>query len=516
MILIHGFDDQQAEVIAFLSDPNTHGGGDVVQCRTHGSIVFLAGDRAYKLKRAVKYPYMDYSTATRRKAMCEAELAVNKRLAPELYLGVKPVVRRNGRLAIGDAQDGSALDWLVVMRRFDQTALLGHLCEHGGLTRDLMRRLGERIASFHRSAERRTDFGGAEGIAAVVDENRDLLGKLAGRPLDPRKIARLDILARAELARLATLLDARRANGFVRRCHGDLHLFNICLFEGEPVPFDAIEFLDQFIFIDVLFDLAFLLMDLDRRGFRHEANIVLNRYVEETGDYDGLAALPLFMSCRAALRSHILMAISELGGKERESEFAREADRLLDSALAYLAPRTVSLTAIGGISGTGKSSVAAELAPLTGGAPGAIVLRSDVIRKQLCGADVLVRLPEESYDRKTTEKVYAAIGERAERVLKSGFSVIADSVFGTNAQRSRIAQVPRDLDAVFCGIWLHAPTGVLEQRLRERRGDASDATVDVMRSQLRSVHAPEDWRLTDANRAPAETAREIAARAEGV
>src|SRR5208282_857202 len=241
-------------------------GAIVERHETHGSIVFLAGERAYKLKRSVRFPYMDYSTLERRKAMCEAELAVNRRLAPELYIETATVVRhKDGSLHIGGAADSSgAVDWLVVMRRFDQGTLLESMRARGSLSAPLMRQLGERIAEFHLAAERQPAWGGAAGIEAIIDENRDLLNPLTGRPFDRSKIDRLDGLARNELKKLRTLLDTRRDAGHVRRCHGDLHLNNICLWDGRPVPFDAIEFCDAFACIDVLFDLALLLMDLDR------------------------------------------------------------------------------------------------------------------------------------------------------------------------------------------------------------------------------------------------------------
>ena len=228
--------DDQTETITFLSRPESYGlahGEKVEQHATHGSFVFLAGDRAYKLKRAVKFPYMDYSTVERRHAMCERELAANRRLAPELYLETAPVRRgRDGALHIGEG-DGEVRDWLAVMRRFGQDDLLESLRKSGTLDARLMREVGERLAAFHREAERQTAFGGAAGIATVIDENKALLGP----PLDPGKIARLNAAAEEMLKTLTPFLDARREAGFVRRVHGDLHLNNICVFEGKPVPF---------------------------------------------------------------------------------------------------------------------------------------------------------------------------------------------------------------------------------------------------------------------------------------
>jgi len=505
--------DEQAATVAFLSTPEAYGlrHGPIARHATHGSIVFLAGERAYKLKQAVKFPYMDYSTAARRKAMCEAELAVNRRLAPEIYIGVEPVVRTgNGALHIGKTSVAdSPQDWLVVMRRFDQGSLLESMRRRGALGPPLMRQLGERIAAFHAGAEPIAEFGGAQGIAAVIDENRDLLGKLAGRPFAPDKIARLDALARQALADLRELLEERREKRFVRRCHGDLHMNNICVFDGRPVPFDAIEFLDSFACIDVFFDLAFLLMDMDRHGLREDANIVLNRYLERTGDYGGLAVLPLFMSCRAALRAHVLVAMADARHGSLDSAQAGEAMHLLDCAVAYLEPHEARLVAIGGVSGTGKSTLAAALAPRLGRAPGAIVLRSDMLRKQLWGTGELTRLPPEAYDPGFTARVYDALLARVGMILKAGYDVIADAVFGEGHQRIKLESLAKREGVGFQGIWLTAPTDLLEQRIAARRGDASDATADVLHDQLARMSTPADWRRIDVSGTSDEALGEI-------
>jgi len=502
--------DEQAETVAFLSKPESYGlahGDTVERHATHGSFVFLAGDRAYKLKRAVRFPYMDYSTVERRRAMCERELAANRRLAPELYLETAPIRRGpDGALHVGKG-DGEVLDWLVVMRRFGQDHLLESMRKNAKLDARLMRDVGERLAAFHASAERQEKFGGAAGIAAVVDENREMLGP----PLDAEKIARLNASAAQTLEVLAPFLDGRRDAGFVRRVHGDLHLNNICVFEGKAVPFDAIEFQDDFASIDVLFDLALLLMDLDRHGLRREANIVLNRYLERTGDYDGLKALPLFLSCRAAMRAHVVLAMKQGDAADR----TREAAHLLDRALFYLAPQPATLIAIGGVSGTGKTTLAAALAPLIGQTPGAVVIRTDVVRKKLWGAEEQTRLPAEAYEERFTERVYDAMMERAGAALAGGHSAIIDAVLGHAQQRASAERLARKHQAAFKGLWLDAPAAVLEKRVAARRNDASDATVDVLHSQLANVRPPDGWVVINAGGEPAETAGR-AARALGL
>ncbi len=504
----------QSNVIAFLSSPAAYGLADaaVERHETHGSIVFLAGERAYKLKRAVRFPYMDYSTVERRKAMCAAELTVNRRLAPELYIGTAAVVLgKDGSFHIAETSDGgNAVDWLVVMKRFPQEALLESMRARNVLDISLMRQLGERIAAFHLDAERRPAFGGAEGIAAVIEENNCLLAKFAGQIFDRAKIGHLDGLAREALAMLRNLLDGRRGTGHVRRCHGDLHLNNICLLDGKLVPFDAIEFCDSFACIDVFYDLAFLLMDLDRRGLRAHADVLLNRYLEQTGDYEGLSALPLFLSCRAAMRAHVVVTMASFDKEGFSPRQSREAEHLLDCAIAYLEPRDAGLVAIGGVSGTGKSRLAAALAPRLGRAPGAVVLRTDVIRKELWGVHELSRLPPAAYEAAFTDRVYAAVAERAERVLESGYSVVADAVFGHSRQRAEIEAVARKAGADFHGIWLDAPIAILESRIACRRNDASDATIGVLHAQLGDIRRPKDWRSLDASGGADNVAEECA------
>jgi predicted kinase len=294
---------------------------------------------------------------------------------------------------------------------------------------------------------------------------------------------------------LQPLLDARRDDGHVRRCHGDLHLNNICLMEGRPVLFDAIEFRDDFACIDVLYDLALLLMDLDRHGLDAEANALFNRYLERSGDYQGLAALPLFMSCRAAMRAHVAVTAARTDKIGAATERLAEAVQMLALANGYLAQPEPKLLAIGGVSGTGKSTLATGLAPLLGCAPGAIVLRTDVIRKELLGVDELVPLPEQAYSTDVTQKVYALLAERAGAVLRSGYSAIADAVFGTSGERGAIEAVACLSSAPFQGIWLDAPAADLERRVAARRNDASDATVAVVQTQLRTIRKPANWMM---------------------
>jgi aminoglycoside phosphotransferase family enzyme/predicted kinase len=490
----------QADVIAFLSNPASYGGNvDAVERHeTHGAIVFLAGDRAYKLKREVRYPYMNFSTVALRGAACRAELSVNRRTAPHLYLDVRAIVRRaDGVVAFAAPdRDGSVADWVVVMRRFDQSALLSRLCERGELTEAVARDLAEAVAGFHASAER-VPGDGARAIVAVIDENCSKLRSYAGAPFEQDKIASYGERAGEALRRWQPLLERRAGEGFVRRCHGDLHLNNICLLDGEPVLFDAIEFNERFSVIDTLYDLAFLLMDLEHRGRRGFASVVLNRYLECSDDYEGTALLPLFLSCRAAIRAHVSASYAATA-RPGEAEKARaDGARFLDDAIALLATPAPVLVTIGGLSGTGKSTLARRIAPQLGSAPGAVILRTDVLRKRLSGTRETDRLPESAYQAAMNARVYRALGERIAHVLAGGHCAIADAVFGDEGERIALALIAAKLGVHLKGVWLEAPVPVLEDRVRRRRGDASDATVAVLHRQLQTLVPPEGWTRID-------------------
>ncbi len=506
---------KQDAVIAFLSNPTSFGEGiiKVERHETHGAIVFLAGDRAYKLKRAVRYHYMDFSTPALRRATCEAELTINRRGAPKLYLEVRAIVRdKNGALRFGTAAEGaSAIDWVVVMRRFEQSALLEEMRKRNELSASLMQRLADAIAEYHRTAEPCQKFGGAQGILRVVDENVEELRRWRHRPFDADKIEQFSLFARKAHQDLLDLLEMRRQNGFVRRCHGDLHLNNICLIDGEPVLFDAIEFSEDFGCIDVLYDLAFLLMELEHRKLRPLANVLFNRYMENMGDFDGIAALPLFLSCRAALRAHVNVALADKLQAESASELTSDAVALLDDAIGFFGKAPPRLLVLGGLSGTGKSTLARSIAPKLGRAPGAIVLRSDTIRKKICGAAETNRLPQESYTAEIDARVYTIIAQRAEKILRGGYSVVADAVYGRPDERRRIEAVARSVGVECRAMWLDAPVEILERRISARHGDASDATVEVLHRQLKMVDVAGEWPKLDVSGTPEQSLFQLCA-----
>jgi uncharacterized protein len=390
----------QDEAIEFLADPATHGlaEGDVKRIETHGAIVFLAGPRACKIKRAVKYPYLDFSTLEKREAALRAEIEVNRRFAPELYLDVVAVTRgQDGKLALGGT--GAPLEWVLVMRRFDENATLDHVAERGELDDGLARALGEAVAEAHRKSPR---FDAAAWMDALARFLADEDAAIRAAPdLVPAPDA--EALAgnlKAALERIAPSLRRRGEEGYVRRGHGDLHLRNVACIDGKPVLFDALEFDPVVAAGDVLYDLAFLLMDLLARGLRRQANLVFNRYLvaaAQDENLDALAAMPFFLALRATIRARVALDKRGLMQGGERAEAGSEAKQYVALASRLIRPAKPQLIAIGGLSGTGKSTIAAALAPFADPAPGAVHLRSDIERKRLAGVGELERLPREAY-----------------------------------------------------------------------------------------------------------------------
>jgi aminoglycoside phosphotransferase family enzyme/predicted kinase len=475
--------DDQNEVARFLASPETHGGA-VERIDTHASIVFLAGLRAWKMKRAVLYDFLDFSTIDRRRQMCEAEFRLNRRMSPGLYRRVLAVTREpDGRLALGG--EGRPLEWVIEMTRFDQAALFDGLAERHALPLEWMQPLGSAIARMHAGAEHRPDRGGEAGMRWVTEGNETGFAEYGKGILAIDVADRVSAHVRRELDRHAAFLDARRGGGFVRQCHGDLHLRNIVWHEGHPTLFDAIEFNEQISCIDVLYDIAFLLMDLWRRQLHRHANDVWNAYVSESAEAEGHALLPLFLACRASVRAKIDALEARVQQDARHRAELEEAARgYLALALDLLEPRPACLLAVGGLSGSGKSTLARALAFRLGPAPGAVIVRSDEVRKRLHNAAAHERLSPDAYTPAATERVYTTVIDRARAMLKAGHSVIVDALFADPAHREAVETAARRIGVPFVGVWLDAPEAALLTRVNHRRHDASDATASVVQAQL--------------------------------
>lgn len=508
----------QSEVEAFLADPATHGGAAVERHGTHIAMVFVAGDRAYKVKRAVHYPYLDFSTLALRRAACEHELELNRRATPELYIGVVPLIRTaDGGLAWGEAASDAerAVEWVLVMHAFAQEGLLDRVAARGELDETLVAMLAEAVIAQHRGAEvvrpPAAHRGGADGLAMTVDENRQ---DFEARPdiFPPERHAVLERETAAAIEANRPLLERRLAEGKVRLCHGDLHLRNICLIDGRPRLFDALEFNDAIASNDCLYDLAFLLMDLDHRGLHDQANLLFNRYVLETGEAAALGAMPLFLSVRSAIRAKVASTTEPTRDDERRKARDREeARRYFEEALAYLRPPPAALIAVGGLSGSGKSRLARALAPQLGPAPGALLLRSDVLRKRAFGAAETEALPAEAYTAEARRRIYDEMHGRAAAALAAGHAVLLDAVHDRPDLRGKAAALARSSGVPLVGLWLDASPATLLGRVAVRAGDASDADAAVVRQQLEYDLGTIDWLRLDATQPLSEVVAEARA-----
>lgn len=489
---------EQQRVVDWMMRPETHGGAEVEHIETHISHVFLAGERVYKLKKAVAPGFLDYSSTDKRKAAAETELRVNRRTAPNMYLSVQPIVTKGDGFEIGG--EGEALDWLVVMRRFDQSELFDRMAAEGRLEAAHVAELADALAELHSTAEIRRDHGGAAGMHAHFRFPLDALENAE----DSRLPAPMDELANMASAleeawrRLAPRLEARRRHGRVRHGHGDLHLGNACLFEGRATPFDAIEFSEEIACVDILYDAAFPVMDLLAHDRRDYAGLFLSRYLEATRDYSGLACLGFFLAVRALVRA---MANSLAGKREPARRYFALARESLE---ARPAPR---LVAIGGFSGTGKSSLAHRLAlDLAPGAVG-VHLRSDGIRKRLFGRRPEEPLPKEAYSGAWHHKTYTRLYRDLRRALMAGYPAVADATFTNEYSRSQVRCAAEELGAPFLGLWLEAPPECLRRRVAARGSDASDADLGVLERQLGAETGDIDWARVSAAGTREETYR---------
>ncbi len=488
---------EQADAIAFLESGDAFGGERPRRIDTHAASIFLVADRAWKLKRAVKFDYLDFSTADKRRAALEIELRLNRRNAPDLYRAVHPITRDStGRHSI-DGQ-GEPVDWLLEMRRFPDDALLEQAAGRGLLDQKLLMRLADRVNAFHNDASAVFAPSAAERFRDVIE------GNVVSMRAFPAilEIERVDQLAhrlREMVTDLAPLMEQRNRNGRVRHGHGDLHLSNIAIIDGEPTLFDCIEFSSELATVDVLYDLAFLLMDLWQRDLRTEANIVFNRYLDlSPADETGLALMPLFLAARAMVRTHVLAA--QAMRRRHDPLSISEARAHLDLAFAFLEPAAARCVAIGGLSGTGKSTLSRAIGGSLGRAPGARILRSDVLRKRVVGFAPEIHLPPASYTPQSSVQVYSLIRIMAAQALASGQAVIADGVFSQPEEREAIAAVAQKAGVAFDGLWLQATTPARIDRISGRGPDASDADVIVANAQANlAVGSLGDWKPLSAH-----------------
>ncbi len=465
--------------------------GPVGHIETHISHVFLAGDFAYKLKKPLDLGFLDFSTLERRRACCEEELRLNRRLAGELYLDVVPIAGSPDAPRIGGL--GPVLEYAVRMRRFPQRTLL----DRCALTPALAERIGERVASFHAQipmAAPDSPFGTPDAVLAPMLENLRQVRERVTAPGNAQRLDRLDAWTRQRWESLLPILERRRKEGRVRECHGDMHRGNIALKHGEPLFFDAIEFNPSLRWIDTASELAFLVMDLDEAGEPRLARRLLNRYLEVGGDYEGLKVLDFYKVYRAMVRAKVLAI--RLGQPDQEgsggAQVRRECARYLELAESYTRTRRPRLAIFCGLSGSGKTRLARALRDVLP----AIHVRSDVERKRLFG----LRAEERTslgialgiYFPQATEWTYQRLYALAEIILGCGYDALVDATFLTRAHRAAFRELARKHGAGFAVLALEAPVDVLRRRVTRRLAedrDASEANLAVLERQ-RTVCEP--------------------------
>ena len=458
---------------------------------THISWVILAGSHAWKIKKPVNFGFLDFSTLAKRRACCEEEVRLNRRLAPDYYLGVVSITRGKGGCRFDG--EGPVVEYAVKMKRFDSGKQLDRLLEAGELSGDQMDAIADLVARFHLSgAAVSRERGHAEQVCEPARDNFRHIEQLRGAALPP-VFKDLHEWNTAACRNLRPVMEARRRGGWIRECHGDLHLANMAWDEGAPLIFDCIEFNEGLRWIDLMSEAAFLFMDLHARGSRTLGWRFLNRYLEHTGDYEGLRLFRFYLAYRAMVRAKIAaLRFHQLpAGKEKEAteeEFLGYL-RLADSFRREQQPRLVITR---GLSGSGKSTYSGILAEKAG----FIRLRSDVERKRLVGlvaADGAGAAPEQGiYTPAMSEKTYGRLLELSGLLLDSGYSVIVDAAFLRREQRTPFMRLAADRGLPFRILELVATPDELRRRLAARRDDVSDADAEVLEYQLASMEPLSD------------------------
>jgi len=465
---------------------------------THCAWVLLTGEFAYKIKKPVDFGFLDYSTLEKRRFFCQEEIRLNRRFAPQIYLDVVAVTGEPGRPLM--AGEGVALEYAVRMRQFPADGLLSELAAAGRLESAHVDQMVERVAVFHQATERAaadSPYGEPQRVHHWVVENFEHIQPVVSAAQDLRQLERLKHWVERERERLDALLRARKRDGFVRECHGDLHLGNLTLIDGVVTLFDCIEFNPELRWIDVMSEVAFLIMDLQERGYAEFGNRFLNGYLQHGGDYAGLGVLRYYLVYRAVVRAKV--AVLRARQASPASQVLRHAQREYRDyarlAEQYTEPRRPVLLITHGLSGSGKSTLARRLCQRSG----LIQIRSDVERKRLAGLAALdssgAALDGGIYTRDRTGQTYRRLAELAAAALAAGYAVVVDATFLRRSQRETFQALARDCNVPFAIIDCQAPEAELRRRIRSRRkgeADASEATLQVLDAQLASREPLQD------------------------
>ena len=459
---------------------------------THISYVLLSGSHAYKIKKPVNLGFLDFSSLEKRRQCCEEEIRLNRRLAPALYLEVLPI--RGTPSAPSLAGEGEILEYAVKMRRFPQSALLDRRLARNEVAPGVIDALADQIAAFHGRAERcptGAAYGSPDVVWEAVAENFRQLRHLLAAEKHATHLDCLELWSKSRKTGLQEMISARQHSGWVRECHGDLHLGNVALVKGQPLIFDGIEFNPDLRWIDVVSEVAFMFMDLVERGRPDYGYRFLNRYLECTGDYAGLVLLDFYQVYRALVRAKVaaIRAGQKEGSKAKQRELA-VCDHYLAYASRVVLPRKRHLTLLHGLSGAGKSWCSQILLE----ALGALRLRSDVERKRLAGVGLLADSQSVVgggiYGDQMTAATYARLAELARTVLAAGYPVVVDAASLKVWQREIFRKLAEELAVPFLLLACQAPEPVLRRRLEARAlagNDVSEADSAILEQQIRLI-----------------------------
>jgi uncharacterized protein len=456
---------------------------------THVSWIILTGEFAYKIKKPVDFEFLDFSTLAKREYFCRKELQLGQQFAAEIYLGVIPITGSPEHPQINGT--GPIIEWAIKMREFPQENLLSNMLRRGGLTEPIIYQLGELIAEFHQktaAAPANSRFGLPEQVHAPIKQNFQQIAPLLTSPSDIEQLQRLEKWANHQFQQHKALIQKRKKQGFVRDCHGDLHLANIILYKNKPVLFDRLEFNEDLRWTDVMADLAFLLMDLTEKKQKKLANLLLNTYLCYTEDYQGLTLLPYYLMYRAVVRAKIaLFRLKQQGlSKQEEHEIQREYYNFIKLAESYTQDAKPCLILMHGFSGSGKTYFAKNLVEHCG----AIQLNSDIIRKRLFDIPLAMRthssLNKGIYNPRATKRTYKKLYQLAETIITGGFIALVDASFLHYAPRFLFRRLAKKLKIPFYILHCQATDFEIKQRIKKRltSNDAvSEADLAVLHYQ---------------------------------
>jgi len=480
---------RQQKLIATLLEPGRypHAVAAVQVIETHISWVLLAGDYAYKIKKALALGFLDDTRLDTRRHCCEEEIRLNRRTAPDLYLEVVAIGGSPQNPVLGVQP---AIEYAVKMRNFAASPLLDKQSQAGKLLPQHIDKLAATLARFHERlpmADAKSGFGSAAAVHAVVRQNLEQLRAHLTGAADREGVASLEAATEAEYAGCRELIEMRRVQGRVRECHGDLHLGNIVLIDDEPVPFDCIDFDPALRWIDVMDEVAFTVMDLLQHERPDFAWRLLNAWLEANGDYEGIPLLRYYLAYRAAVRAKVcaIRAGQTHLPAHARAEALSASRRYLALAQRCLEMYRPALIVTHGLPGSGKTTFSQMMLEQTG----AIRLRSDVERKRLFGLGALESSHADIYSRDATRRTYARLYGLARKLLEAGFTVIVDAAFLQREEREAFRELANSVAVPYAIASLSAADAALHERIRQRSNDASEADAAVL-AMLRSVQQP--------------------------